>query len=119
MELTLKQIFGDNCFQDSLILIIQKSDYLLLTPTANNTAESLLVALLLKAFDNFQGSLTDLQGNKITDNQGRTINYNNSALYENLQIERLDSFIKMSNNNYFVTDQFVINYESIVDYVDT
>ncbi|WP_427159411.1 hypothetical protein ACQFX9_25830 [Aliinostoc sp. HNIBRCY26] len=119
MELSLAQLFGENSAQNNQTLIIQKSDVFLSSPNSIKTAESLLVAILVNAFRHFSGELTEPSGNKITDSQGRTITYNNSVLYENLKIERWESFIKQSNEQYFVCDQFVIHSESIADYVDT
>ncbi|MGI2909847.1 hypothetical protein AABK37_42490, partial [Hassallia sp. VBCCA 56010] len=48
---TLAQVFGDNATQDSSNLTISKADLAAigLTASSNNTAESLLVALILKA----------------------------------------------------------------------
>ncbi len=48
-EPTLAQIFGANTTQSLTDIVISKSDLTGLTASANNTAESLLVALLLKA----------------------------------------------------------------------
>jgi hypothetical protein len=50
-EVTLLQIFGANATQTTTTLTITKADLASvgLTASANNTAESLLVALLLKA----------------------------------------------------------------------
>lgn len=48
-EPTLSSVFGDGASQTSTTLTISKADLPGLTATANNTAESLLVALLLKA----------------------------------------------------------------------
>lgn len=45
---SLARFFGVNAKQDASYLYIQKSDLILLTPRVNNTAESLLVALLLR-----------------------------------------------------------------------
>jgi hypothetical protein len=46
---TLQQLFGANCSQTSTQFIIDKSDLEGLTPSENNSAESLLVAILKKA----------------------------------------------------------------------
>ncbi|MBE9213712.1 hypothetical protein IQ247_13730 [Plectonema cf. radiosum LEGE 06105] len=48
-EPTLQDVFGANAIQDEFTLTITKADLTGLTATANNTAESLLVGLLLKA----------------------------------------------------------------------
>jgi hypothetical protein len=48
-EPTLQQIFGAGASQTLTTLTITKADLTGLTSSANNTAESLLVAILLKA----------------------------------------------------------------------
>lgn len=50
-EPTLTQIFGAGAAQNSTTLTISKADLTGLTASANNSAESLFVALLLKAKD--------------------------------------------------------------------
>lgn len=116
MQLTLEQLFGVNAAQDSQ-LVINKADLPLLTPSANNTAESLLAALLLKAFENFQGQLTDPNGNKITDPQGVTVDYNNSILYELLLIEPWNGFIQQKADGYVIRDTLIIH--RFTEYADT
>lgn len=49
MEPTLQQILGADATQDANTITIQKADLPGLTASANNRAESLLVAMLLKA----------------------------------------------------------------------
>jgi hypothetical protein len=56
---TLQQLFGTNAMQDNQSLVIRKSDLPLLTPSLNNTASSLLVAILLQAWNEFEGVLVD------------------------------------------------------------
>lgn len=62
-EPTLEQVFGVGAVQDADTLTIQKSALTGLTATANNTAESLLVAILKKAMatltTTFQGDDPD------------------------------------------------------------
>ncbi len=48
-EPTLQQIFGTNSTQTATELVISKADLTGLTASANNSAESLFVAILLKA----------------------------------------------------------------------
>lgn len=48
-EPSLKEVFGDGATQTASTITIAKSDLSGLTPSATNTAESLLVALLLRA----------------------------------------------------------------------
>ncbi|MEJ1932390.1 hypothetical protein WDZ92_19310 [Nostoc sp. NIES-2111] len=116
-QLTLQQLFGVDSIQDSQTLTIHKSDLPLLTPSVNNTAGSLLAAILLKAFENFQGSLTDPQGNKITDPQGNTIDYNNSILYLTLLMEPWKGYIEQRLGDYFVRDTLIIH--QYLEYADT
>jgi hypothetical protein len=49
-EPTLQDVFGANATQNGTTLTITKADLTGLTASSNNTAESLLVALILKAF---------------------------------------------------------------------
>jgi hypothetical protein len=48
-EPTLTQIFGTNAVQDASTITIAKADLTGLTASTNNTAESLLTAIVLKA----------------------------------------------------------------------
>jgi hypothetical protein len=48
-EPTLTQVFGSNATQTATELVISKADLTDLTASANNSAESLFVAILLKA----------------------------------------------------------------------
>ncbi|MDZ8227526.1 hypothetical protein [Nostoc sp. ChiVER01] len=56
-EPSLTAVFGSNATQDATTLTISKADLAVtgLTPSANNTAESLLIAIMLK----FKLVLTD------------------------------------------------------------
>ncbi|MUL39340.1 hypothetical protein [Gloeocapsopsis dulcis] len=45
------RFFGENAAQTATHLIIRKSDLPLITPSSNNTAESLVIALLLRVKD--------------------------------------------------------------------
>lgn len=47
-EPTLTQVFGANATQTATTLTLSKADFPGLNPTATNTAESLVVAILLK-----------------------------------------------------------------------
>ncbi|PHJ59441.1 hypothetical protein VF14_27045 [Nostoc linckia z18] len=86
--LTLQQLFGVNAVQTATELVIKKADLVAvsLTPASNNRAEQLLVAILLKALENFQGSITDEDGNYVTDQNNLPIEYDNRNLWELLEI---------------------------------
>jgi len=108
VDLTLEQLFGQGAIQDASILIIQKSSLPGLTASSSNRAEQLLTALILQAYQHFEGTLTDEQGRIITDEQGRTITYDNRALYEKLNLwfwkrQFIDSF----QINTFIVDAFI------------
>lgn len=59
MEPTLIQVLGAGAVQTATTLTITKADLPGLTPTANNSAESLLVAIVLKAQTGLEKSTFD------------------------------------------------------------
>ncbi len=83
---TLQQLFGVNATQDNQSLVIRKGDLPKLTPSANNTAESLLVAILLQAWYEFEGLLVDETGEAVVDETGEAIGYDQRKLYEKLNV---------------------------------
>ncbi len=85
-ERTLTEVFGANASQTATDLVIKKSDLTSvgLTASASNTAESLLLAIALKA----QQTLTDTaretnidQSVAITDGFSPSITTRNNAIY--------------------------------------
>ncbi|BBD66341.1 hypothetical protein NIES4072_63900 [Nostoc commune NIES-4072] len=108
--LTLQELFGVKAVQTSDKLIINKSDLSLvgLTPTTNNRAQQLLVAILLQALISFQGYLTEENGNIITDENGNPIGYDNSQLYELLEIIHWGVYIPDGYTNR-IRNQFIIH----------
>lgn len=86
MQISLQELFGANAFQDINRVVISKLDFPNLLATNSNTAESLLVAILINACDRFSGTVTSNDGTPIIDNDGIPITYNNSALYDLLNI---------------------------------
>jgi hypothetical protein len=60
---TLQSVFGANAVQDATTITILKADLPTLTASANNTAESLVVALSLK----WQAGLTETNFNSNID----------------------------------------------------
>ncbi|MBH8575459.1 hypothetical protein I8752_21090 [Nostocaceae cyanobacterium CENA369] len=108
LPLTLTQIFGAGATQDSQYLVIPKSDLPGLTPSSNNTAESLVVALLLKALENFEGVLTDENGNTITDENNNPITYYQGDWVELMRVFQWNSsYIKERLGNYYLTNTLV------------
>jgi hypothetical protein len=51
-EPTLQQVFGVNASQDPTTITLAKADLVGLTASSNNTAESILAAIVLTAADN-------------------------------------------------------------------
>lgn len=82
----LQQLFGANATQNSQLLIIRKSDLPGLTLSANNTAESLLAAILLQAWNEFEGLLIDETGKAVVDETREAIGYDQRGLYEKLNV---------------------------------
>lgn len=84
--LALQQLFGANAYQNSESLVIDKRDFIYLSTAAINTGESLLVAILLNAYGQFEGEIVDEFNKVITDEFNKPITFNNSGLYELLDI---------------------------------
>ncbi|MDZ8190010.1 MAG: hypothetical protein RMX96_34890 [Nostoc sp. ChiSLP02] len=94
-EPTLVQVFGSGATQDASTLTIQKSALATtgLTATSNNTAESLLVAIILKASSYL--TATNLDAN--TD--------------QSLSVEQGYSSIAIRNNSTYRQDSFTVNLQ--------
>ena len=86
LPITLTDLFGSGATQNATSLTIQKSDLVGLTPSSSNTAESLLVAILVKASLLFGAYLADENGNPIITELKNVIGYDNSDLYEYLKV---------------------------------
>jgi hypothetical protein len=108
-ELSLKQLFGEGAFQNETSLIIEKSSLLKLIPKANNTAESLLTAILITALENFQGTLTDSDNNPIVDEFNQAVTYDNSENFELLGIMQWRPFIDFRANVREINHQIIVN----------
>lgn len=107
-SLTLSQLFGEGATQTSSTLIISKADLIKLTASANNTAESLLVAILLTALANFQGLITDENGQLITDENGAAISFDNSESFELLKMIPWQPFLSARNNQPYIFNQIIV-----------
>lgn len=99
--LTLRQLFGINALQTATELVIKKSDLadVGLTPTANNRAEQLFVAVLLKALENFQGTLTDENNSIVIDENNSLIEHDNRSLWELLDVVRWGVYVPEEATN--------------------
>jgi hypothetical protein len=96
-EITLADLFGEGATQNSSTLTIKKSDLYGLSPRGDNSAESLLAAILLRASTLFSGYLSDENDNPIITENSELIGYENSSLYEFLNIFIWDG-------KHFITD---------------
>ena len=113
MQLSLQQLFGTRATQNSENLVIDKRDFISLSAANANTSQSLLVAILLNAWHNFQGNIEDELEQPITDQNNRIITFNNSALYELLNVFYWERQFIMLHNQPKILDVFVIESNEI------
>jgi hypothetical protein len=106
-SLFLSQLFGGGATQTSATLTISKADLIGLTASSSNTAESLLVAILLTALANFQGLITDENGVPITNENEVNISFDNSEAFELLKLIPWSPFIAARDNQACITNQIV------------
>ncbi|MBW4425941.1 MAG: hypothetical protein KME50_16190 [Nostoc desertorum CM1-VF14] len=99
--LTLSELFGINALQTATELIIRKADLMPvgLTPVVDNRSEQLFVAILLKALENFQGTLTDENNSNVVDENNSPIEHDNRSLWELLDIFKWDVYIPEEATN--------------------
>ncbi|BAZ02252.1 hypothetical protein NIES37_62640 [Tolypothrix tenuis PCC 7101] len=109
MQVTLQQLFGDGATQNIDTITIKKSDLPGLLAASNNTAESLLVAILLKVLDTFAGKLTDENGNPITDENGVPITFNQGDILDTFYLEYWRTIFKKKGNVNYRIFQFVLH----------
>ena len=108
-QLTVQQIFGVNAYQNAEFLVCNKSDFLNLTNTATNKAESLLAAIILKLHSNFEGSVFDENNSALTDELNRPITFSNFNLYELLNV----FYWKKQLLEGKIIDTFIIEHNAI------
>ncbi|MEH2278912.1 MAG: hypothetical protein V7K40_30025 [Nostoc sp.] len=107
-SLSLADLFGKGATQTSDVLVIQKSSLVRLTPLPNNTAESLLVAILITALPAFSGSITTENGDVLTDETGQSIDYDNLEAFEYLKIIKWMPFQIVRNNQKYINNQIIV-----------
>lgn len=81
----IEDLFGKGSEQTEEYLLINKAS-LDISPSINNTAESLLAAIILKASKQYIGVLVDENNNPVTDPDGNKITYDNRRLFENTRL---------------------------------
>jgi hypothetical protein len=108
-EPTLAQVFGSNATQDANTLTISKADLTSvgLTASANNTAESLVVALILKAAsyltETNQSSNPDIQITIADSGFPQIVSRNNSQYRQityNVNLQTPDTGFTIDPDNY-------------------
>lgn len=85
-EISHSLLFGEGFYQDSQVIVIQKNSLPGLTASPQNTAESLLAALLLQAVSVFFGVLQNEDGEVLTNENNEPLEFDNSPLYESLTV---------------------------------
>lgn len=113
MQISLQQLFGAKATQSSDRLVIDKRDFIDLSLATINTSQSLLVAILLNAARTFEGTIEGELGQPITDERDRAITFNNSALYELLNIFYWKRQLITFQSQPKILDTFVIESNEI------
>lgn len=113
MQTSLQQLFGSRAIQTSDYLIIDKRDLIDLSTATINTSQSLLVAIVLNAVRTFEGTIEAELGQPITDASDRAITFNNSALYEVINIFHWKRQFITFQNQPKILNTFVIESNEI------
>jgi hypothetical protein len=108
LPLSLTQLFGEGSTQDINNLVIRKNDLPGLTPNATNTAESIFAALLLKSLENFEGFVTDENGNAVTNENDIPISYDNINVFLLLKVFQWESRL-IEREYLFLVKTIVVN----------
>lgn len=107
-SLSIEQLFGKGASQDENVLVINKASLLGISPTTTNTAESLLVAILITALQNFQGTITDENNQPITDENNQSITYDNSSDFELIKLIGWKPFLFTRNTQLYIRHQIIV-----------
>lgn len=107
MRVPHKLLFGEGFYQDAEVFRIQKASIPRLTASANNSAQSLLVGVLLLASTAFSGVLETENGEPLTNENGEPLEFNNSSLYEFLNASIWRVFIQKKSDVSVVTHSFL------------
>lgn len=107
MQPSLQDFFGDSVTQDESALVITKADLPYLTPLANNTAQSLVIALLNKILSYSGDYLTDNNGNLLVDENFCPLTYDNKLDSDFVQLFRWRLRYILFNNHIHKQQQLV------------
>lgn len=111
--MTINEWFGVNASQTADTFTISKSDLPGLTPSANNSAESLLSAIILKAREQCEGLVCDELGRSIASESG-FIEYDNSELFD-LVIKYWRLIVLTRNGSRYFNHQITIFNHELTD----
>lgn len=109
MQLTFEQCFGASATQDIDSLVIVKAELPKLTPDTNNRAEALVVGILLKILENFQGSITDENGNVFTTENDIPITYDQGDIVDEFYLFKWRIILRTRNATNYKIYQFVFH----------
>ncbi|MEH2456539.1 hypothetical protein [Nostoc sp.] len=113
MNLTLAQIFGEGASQTATTVTIQKSALLGLVPSANNRAEEILAAIMQTVDQQFEGWLIDPDGNAVLSPENLSIDYDNSALYQLMGVQKWQT--QILNNKTIRYNFLIFSYSPYAD----
>ena len=105
-EHTLQQIFGANATQTATTLTLTKADLAGLTPSGTNTAESLFVAILLKASEILTEANLQTNGDQsisIVNSFDSLVSRNNQSYRQktySVNLQKIDAGMAISPNDY-------------------
>lgn len=105
-EPTLIQVFGTNATQTSTTLTIDKADLTGLTASSSNTAESLFVAILLKAAEYLTETNLEANGDQsisIVDSFDSLVTRNNTQYRQktySVNLQKLDTSSAIDPDDY-------------------
>ncbi|MEH2331567.1 hypothetical protein [Nostoc sp.] len=109
-SLSLADLFGKGASQDANVLIIQKAFLLTLTPLPINTAESLLVGILVTSLFTFAGIITDENNQPFTDENNQPITFDNSEAFELIKMIAWKPFQFNRNGQPYVNNQVIVSF---------
>lgn len=87
-------LFGEGFYQDSEVFRINKSSLPLLIPSENNTAQSLLTAIVLSAINAFLEYLTTDDGELLTNDELEPLQNDVLGAYEYLNVSLWRVFLQ-------------------------
>jgi|SRR6478672_9311312 len=105
MNIPPSLLFGEGFYQDIQVIVIQKGSL----PGLNlATPESLLAALIVQAASAFSGVLQDQNGEVLRNENNQPLEFDNSPLYESLNLSLWRVFPQIKYGVPTITHTFLI-----------